>query len=204
MEHYLESVDLKLNYGSGALNITTDALDLVEFVKGSLVNNFDSGEFLDIGAGIGTLTFLLYKQKNFSKFHAIEIQRDVYDLLVSNILLNNIDIKVYNMDIKEFKSDVKFKFIISNPPFYKTNSGFMPQDEVLKISKFEVSLKLSELLDSVDLLLDESGYFFLILPIERDKELRKDNRFIVESYKEHSRGKKTFITYLLRKRNYDK
>ncbi|WP_158007928.1 methyltransferase [Streptobacillus ratti] len=203
MTHYLESVDLKLNYGQGALNITTDALDLIEFIKENLVNIDEVGNMLDIGAGIGTLTFMLYRHKNFTEFHAVEIQKSVYDILVSNISLNNISVKAYNMDIKDFNLPFKFKYIISNPPFYKTNSGYMPQDEIMKISKFEVCLKVSELLDVVNNILDDRGYFFLILPIERDEELRKDTRFIITNFKNHFRGKKNFISYLLRKAKND-
>ncbi len=203
MTHYLESVDLRLNCGKGALNITTDALDLVDFVKENLVNIDEIGSMLDIGAGIGTITFMLYRQRNFTDFHAVEIQKDVYDILLSNILLNNMMVSAYNMDIKEFHLPFKFKYIISNPPFYKTNSGYMPQDEVMKISKFEVCLKVSELLDVVNDLLDDRGYFFLILSIERDEELRKDKRFIIKNYKKHFRGKKVFISYLLRKDKND-
>ncbi len=203
MTHYLESVNLKLNCGQGALNITTDALDLIEFIKDNLVNINESGNVLDIGAGIGTLTFMLYKHKNFTEFHAVEIQKKVYDILLSNISLNNMSVKAYNVDIKEFYVPFKFKYIISNPPFYKTNSGYMPKDEIMKISKFEVCLKISDLLDVVNNLLDDGGYFFLILPIERDDELRKYSRFIIENFKKHSRGKKIFISYLLRKARND-
>ncbi|NYV27703.1 methyltransferase [Streptobacillus felis] len=201
MEHYLESVDLRLKYENGALNITTDALDLVEFIKCNLGD--EKGPMLDIGAGIGTLTFLMYRHENFTEFHAVELQKEVFKILEENVKLNDIDIKLYNIDIKEFEYTNKFKYIISNPPFYKVNSGFMPKDEILKISKFEINLNLSDLLDTTYKLLEDEGYFFLILPIERDKELRSDKRYVVDNFKEIFRGKKTFVTYLLRKRKND-
>lgn len=201
MVHYLESVDLYLKSDENALNITSDALNLVSFIKKELKNIEKKGKVLDIGAGIGTLTFLLYKQNNFKEFYAIEIQEKVYKLLKENIENNKLyNIYPYNLDVKcieKIFEKESFDFVISNPPFYKLNSGFLPKNEILRKSKFEECLTLKELFEKVSYILKEKSDFFLILPIEREKELLSYKNFKLINKEKYINSKKTFVAYHL-------
>ncbi|WP_314011404.1 methyltransferase [Pseudostreptobacillus hongkongensis] len=204
MKHYLESVDLYLEIDKG-LNITSDALNLSRFIKNELKNSNKIGDCIDIGSGIGTLSFLLFRQDKINKFYCVEIQKKVYEMLKKNILENKLEDKIlaFNTDIKEFMVDEykeRFQYIVSNPPFYKLNSGKLPEDEYLKISKFEILLNLEDLFKISSYILKDDGNFFLILPYEREKEVLKNSYFDIIDSEKILNNKKSFIMYNLKKK----
>lgn len=204
MLHYIESVDKYIKHGNNALNITDDAINLVDFIKNEIKCEDSTGELLDIGSGIGTLTIMLSDIKQFNKFTCVEIQEEVFKLLEENILINKMsDVDIFNKDIKDMiKEEFKYKFryIVSNPPYLKVDSGKLPENEILKKSKFEVCLNLSELLEIVDYMLMKDGIFFLILPIYRLKEIEKNNKFKIRSKKEILNSKKSFVLLALERK----
>ena len=181
MLHYIESVDKYIKHGNNALNITDDAINLVDFIKNEIKCEDSTGELLDIGSGIGTLTIMLSDIKQFNKFTCVEIQEEVFKLLEENILINKMsDVDIFNKDIKDMIKEefrYKFRYIVSNPPYLKVDSGKLPENEILKKSKFEVCLNLNELLEVVDYMLMEDGVFFVILPMYRLKEIEKNKKF---------------------------
>ena len=204
MLHYIESVDKYIKHGNNALNITDDAINLVDFIKNEIKCEDSTGELLDIGSGIGTLTIMLSDIKQFNKFTCVEIQEEVFKLLEENILINKMsDVDIFNKDIKDMiKEEFKYKFryIVSNPPYLKINSGKLPKNEILKKSKFEVCLNLSELLEVVDYMLMKDGIFFLILPIYRLKEIEKNKKFKIRNKKEILNSKKSFVLLALERK----
>lgn len=204
MLHYIESVDKYIKHGNNALNITDDAINLVDFIKNEIKYEDSTGELLDIGSGIGTLTIMLSDIKQFNKFTCVEIQEKVFKLLEENILINKMsDVDIFNKDIKDMiKEEFKYKFryIVSNPPYLKINSGKLPENEILKKSKFEVCLNLNELLEVVDYMLMKDGIFFLILPIYRLKEIEKNKKFKIRSKKEILNSKKSFVLLALERK----
>ena len=204
MLHYIESVDKYIKHGNNALNITDDAINLVDFIKNEIKDENGIGELLDIGSGIGTLTIMLSDIKKFNKFTCVEIQEEVFKLLEENILINKMsDVDIFNKDIKDMiKEEFKYKFryIVSNPPYLKINSGKLPENEILKKSKFEVYLNLNELLEVVDYMLMKDGIFFLILPIYRLKEVEKNKKFKIKSMKNILNSKKSFVLLALERK----
>ena len=204
MLHYIESVDQYIKHGNNALNITDDAINLVDFIKNEIKCEDSTGELLDIGSGIGTLTIMLSDIKQFNKFTCVEIQEEVFKLLEENILINKMsDVDIFNKDIKDMiKEEFKYKFryIVSNPPYLKVDSGKLPENEILKKSKFEVCLNLNELLEVVDYMLMKDGIFFLILPIYRLKEIEKNKKFKIKSMKNILNSKKSFVLLALERK----
>lgn len=204
MLHYIESVDKYIKHGNNALNITDDAINLVDFIKNEIKCEDSTGELLDIGSGIGTLTIMLSDIKQFNKFTCVEIQEEVFKLLEENILINKMsDVDIFNKDIKDMIKEefrYKFRYIVSNPPYLKMDSGKLPENEILKKSKFEVCLNLNELLEVVDYMLMKDGIFFLILPIYRLKEIEKNKKFKIKSMKNILNLKKSFVLLALERK----
>lgn len=204
MLHYIESVDKYIKHGNNALNITDDAINLVDFIKNEIKFEDGTGELLDIGSGIGTLTIMLSDIKKFNKFTCVEIQEEVFKLLEENILINKMsNVDIFNKDIKDMIKEefrYKFRYIVSNPPYLKVDSGKLPENEILKKSKFEVCLNLNELLEVVDYMLMKDGIFFLILPIYRFKEIEKNKKFKIRSKKEILNSKKSFVLLALERK----
>ena len=204
MLHYIKSVDKYIKHGNNALNITDDAINLVDFIKNEIKCEDSTGELLDIGSGIGTLTIMLSDIKQFNKFTCVEIQEEVFKLLEENILINKMsDVDIFNKDIKDMIKEefrYKFRYIVSNPPYLKVDSGKLPENEILKKSKFEVCLNLNELLEVVDYMLMKDGIFFLILPIYRLKEIEKNKKFKIKSMKNILNSKKSFVLLALERK----
>lgn len=160
----IDNYDIKIYEDS--FKITKDAILLSDYV---MSDNIKGGLLLEIGAGSGYICIKLCKY--VKKVVALEIQKIVSDRLKDNVLNNNLNIDVVNKNVKDF--DGKFDYIVSNPPYYKLNSGKYPENEIKKLSKFEFLLNLDSLVLNTKRLLKENGFFYFIYPIFRKNELKK-------------------------------
>ena len=166
----LESVNKKMIIDENGLKITQDAILLSEFIKNYFNTKYKNKEkktILEIGAGQGIITLLLSKIEIFEKIFAVEIQKDIFEILKKNIKINNLEEKItsINEDIKTIKGE--YDFIFSNPPYKKINSGKLPENEAEQISKYEILLTLEELFYEIKRLLKNYGEFFVIVPDDR-------------------------------------
>ena len=166
----LESVNKKMIIDENGLKITQDEILLSEFIKkyfNTKYKNKEKKTILEIGAGQGIITLLLSKIEIFEKIFAVEIQKDIFEILKKNIKINNLEEKItsINEDIKTIKGE--YDFIFSNPPYKKINSGKLPENEVEQISKYEILLTLEELFYEIKRLLKNYGEFFVIVPDDR-------------------------------------
>ena len=166
----LESVNKKMIIDENGLKITQDAILLSEFIKkyfNTKYKNKEKKTILEIGAGQGIITLLLSKIEIFEKIFAVEIQKDIFEILKKNIKINNLEEKItsINEDIKTIKGE--YDFIFSNPPYKKINSGKLPENEAEQISKYEILLTLEELFYEIKRLLKNYGEFFVIVPDDR-------------------------------------
>lgn len=167
----LESVNKKMIVEEKGLKITEDAILLSKFIKLYFNTRYKNSKkkkiFLEIGAGQGIISLLMSELNIVSKIFAVEIQKDVFKTLKKNIEINCLEKKIIpiNENIKNIKGE--YDFIFSNPPYKKTNSGKMPENELEKISKYEILLTLEELILKIKKLLKNYGEFFLIVPSDR-------------------------------------
>lgn len=166
----LESINKKMIIDENGLKITQDAILLSEFIKkyfNTKYKNKEKKTILEIGAGQGIITLLLSKIEIFEKIFAVEIQKDIFEILKKNIKINNLEEKItsINQDIKTIKGE--YDFIFSNPPYKKINSGKLPENEAEQISKYEILLTLEELFYEIKRLLKNYGEFFVIVPDDR-------------------------------------
>jgi tRNA1(Val) A37 N6-methylase TrmN6 len=115
------------------------------------------GNILDIGCGVGTLTALLAKDFK-ANFYCVEKQTQMYLYAKKNFQINKIKAKITNCDFKDYKSDIKFDFIISNPPFYRVDRHQSPNISK-NIARYEHHLPLNLLISKSSKLLKPKGYF---------------------------------------------
>lgn len=172
LENYIEkldSIDMNIKIENKGLKITEDPLLLVDTVRKFLNKIKISGykNMLEIGTGQGIVSILLSNIENINKIYAVEIQKELYEILKDNIIENRLTEKIIpiNEDIKNIKGE--YDFIISNPPYYKLNEGKLPADEMELISKYEIKLTLEELVGNIKRLLKNHGYFFIVIPNNR-------------------------------------
>ena len=186
----LESVGKKMIVEEKGLKITEDAILLSEFMKKYFSRKGKNlkGEksFLEIGAGQGIISLLLSELDIISKIFAVEIQEEVFDTLKKNIEINDLNGKIIpiNKNIKNVNGE--YDFIFSNPPYKKTGSGKMPENEMERISKYEILLTLDELILEIRRLLKNYGEFFVVVPNSRLNDVFRciyENRLNVLSVK---------------------
>ena len=186
----LESVGKKMIVEEKGLKITEDAILLSEFMKKYFSRKRKNlkGEksFLDIGAGQWIISLLLSELDIISKIFAVEIQEEVFATLKKNIEINDLNGKIIpiNKNIKNVNGE--YDFIFSNPPYKKTGSGKMPENEMERISKYEILLTLEELILEIRRLLKNYGEFFVVVPNSRLNDVFRciyENRLNVLSVK---------------------
>ena len=186
----LESVGKKMIVEEKGLKITEDAILLSEFMKKYFSRkrkNLKVGKsFLEIGAGQGIISLLLSELDIISKIFAVEIQEEVFAALKKNIEINDLNGKIIpiNKNIKNVNGE--YDFIFSNPPYKKTSSGKMPENEMKRISKYEILLTLEELILEIRRLLKNYGEFFVVVPNSRLNDVFRciyENRLNVLSVK---------------------
>ena len=186
----LESVGKKMIVEEKGLKITEDAILLSEFMKKYFSRKRKNlkGEksFLEIGAGQGIISLLLSELDIISKIFAVEIQEEVFAALEKNIEINDLNGKIIpiNKNIKNVNGE--YDFIFSNPPYKKTSSGKMPENEMERISKYEILLTLDELILEIRRLLKNYGEFFVVVPNSRLNDVFRciyENRLNVLSIK---------------------
>ena len=186
----LESVEKKMIVEEKGLKITEDAILLSEFMKKYFSrkrkNLKREKSFLEIGAGQGIISLLLSELDIISKIFAVEIQEEVFAALKKNIEINDLNGKIIpiNKDIKNVNGE--YDFIFSNPPYKKTSSGKMPENEMERISKYEILLTLEELILEIRRLLKNYGEFFVVVPNSRLNDVFRciyENRLNVLSVK---------------------
>ena len=186
----LESVGKKMIVEEKGLKITEDAILLSEFMKKYFSRKRKNlkGEksFLEIGAGQGIISLLLSELDIISKIFAVEIQKEVFSTLKKNIEINDLNERIIpiNKNIKNVNGE--YDFIFSNPPYKKTGSGKMPENEMERISKYEILLTLEELILEIRRLLKNYGEFFVVVPNSRLNDVFRciyENRLNVLSVK---------------------
>lgn len=186
----LESVGKKMIVEEKGLKITEDAILLSEFMKKYFSRKRKNlkGEksFLEIGTGQGIISLLLSELDIISKIFAVEIQDEVFAALKKNIEINDLNGKIIpiNKNIKNVNGE--YDFIFSNPPYKKTSSGKMPENEMERISKYEILLTLDELILEIRRLLKNYGEFFVVVPNSRLNDVFRciyENRLNVLSVK---------------------
>lgn len=181
----IEKIDeYEIDLDRSNFNITNDAITLFNFM---IEDDVSHGSILEIGPGSGYICLKLYKYNK--DITAIEIQKEVFEVLEKNIRKNSLDIICLNEDV--LKHDEKYDFIVTNPPYYKINSGKYPKSDIMKFSKFEFLLSQEALVRKIKLLLkDENSRFYMGYPIERKNELVANldkNGLIIKKELEKSR-----------------
>jgi tRNA1Val (adenine37-N6)-methyltransferase len=169
---FLESCNQTIIVNKNLFKITSDPLILADFCRENIKK---SGILLDIGAGNGILPLLLSQNIYLSKIVGIEIQKNSFEYFKKNIEINSQEEKIIpcHADINDFFPDYEFDYIISNPPYYRLNSGPLSKSEEISIAKFELKMTLDNLVLNIKRLLKNHGLFYVVIMPERLNDLLK-------------------------------
>jgi len=159
----LDSIkDIKLFQAKNGYRFSVDAVLLEHFISGSKLR---SG--IELGCGSGVISILLAQRMKRVMITAVEIQKSLAERAGRNVRLNNLDdrVSVLSHDVKELKNLYEtnsFDFAFSNPPFRKTATGRISEDDERAVARHEIEMTVSDLVGTAAYLLKHSGRFFLI------------------------------------------
>ena len=149
-------------------NFSLDSVLLPNFV--TLNKNIKN--ILDIGCGNAPIPLILSTKTN-ALITGVEIQKDVYDLAVKSIKINNLEnqINIINADINELYNKFEtesFDVITCNPPFFKVSKqSNLNKSDYKTIARHEVKLNLDDIFKISKKLLKNNGYIAIVHRPER-------------------------------------
>lgn len=148
------------------MKVCTDACIFGAWVSNTIAGRFKAGNCLDIGTGTGLLS-LMVAQKSTLHIDAIEIEENAYMQAAANFSRSpwNDRIQLFHGDINDFPVIKKYDLIISNPPFYEND--LRSKNRNINIARHDENLTLNQLVAAVNLLINENGYFAVLLPYHR-------------------------------------
>lgn len=155
----------EINQSKCAMKIGTDGVLL-----GAWADVSNCRRILDIGTGTGLLALMMAQRSN-ANITAVEIEKDAAIQASNNFLKSswNSRLEAIHSNIEDLRTDIKFDFIICNPPFFKPTAKETTEQRL--IARQSVSLTSKVLLEAVASHMSTNGMFACILPVEESKEL---------------------------------
>ena len=149
-------------------NFSLDSVLLPNFVT----INKNIKNILDIGCGNLPVSLIL-TTKTDASITAVEIQKDVYDIALKNLELNNKQnqINIINADIRDLYKNFETEYydvIVCNPPFFKvSNDSHLNKNDYKTIARHEVFLNLDDLFSISKKILKNNGIISIVHRPER-------------------------------------
>ena len=172
--------DLKIVQDNEMFNFSLDSVLLPNFV--TLNQKID--RILDIGCGNAPIPLILSTKTN-ANITGVEIQKEVYDLAIESIKINNKEdqISIINQDINDYYKKIEtdsFDVITCNPPFFKyIETSNINKNDYKTIARHEVKLNLNQLFSIAKKLLKNNGVIAIVHRPERFvevvEEMKKNN-----------------------------
>lgn len=140
-------------------------------VDAVLLGNFceikRNAKVVDLGTGTGIMPIIIAGKSNVKKIYGIEIQKEVADMAIRSVKLNNLDerIEIINEDLKSIEGliDVNsIDVVVSNPPYMNPGGGLKNPEDLKAISRHEIKCTLEDVIKTAGRLLKHNGHFYLV------------------------------------------
>ena len=136
---------------------------------------------LDLGTGCGIIPLILAYRHPDIHVYGVEIQNDLAELAAANVNENRMQdrITLICRDMRELKPDVidgPVDVIVCNPPYRKPNSGRLNPVPQKAVARHELTVCLTDVLQTVRCMLQTAGRFVTIYTAERTAELLSQMR----------------------------
>lgn len=162
LNYLLDYNNLKIYQNTDWFSFSIDSVLLANFVR---LNN--KMKILDMCTGNAPIPLFL-STKTKSKITGVEIQKEIYDLAVKSVKINNLDnqINILNKDIKKlnniFETDT-FDLITCNPPYFKLEEKSLTnENEIKRKARHEVELCLDDVFKCAKKLLKNNGKIAIV------------------------------------------
>lgn len=160
--------NLKIVQDTEMFNFSLDSVLLPNFVT----LNKKVKKILDIGCGNAPIPLIL-STKCSAKITGVEIQKDVYDMAIEAVKINNLQdrIKIVNDDINEFYKKCEtdtYDVITCNPPFFKyVETSNINKNEYKTIARHELKFNINQLFLIAKKILKNDGSIAIVHRPER-------------------------------------
>jgi tRNA1Val (adenine37-N6)-methyltransferase len=147
--------------------ITTDSMAL-----GASIDCTGCNHVLEVGTGTGIISLMLAQRNELIKITAIDNSTAAISLANRNFKHSpwSAKLKAIHADFNHYDfEETVFDLIVSNPPFYP--KGPLPQSEIKKNSKHDISDITTSIVSKAKTLLIEHGQLWLILPDYLEPEI---------------------------------
>jgi len=160
-EDFFEFKQFKIYQDKSLMKVGTDGVLL-----GAWADISHSRHILDIGAGSGVIAIMLAQRAPEGMITAVEIDEQTAEQAKENMAASPFSerLRCISGSIQDFsaQSPTKFDLIVSNPPFF--TGGTFSHSHSRNSIRHTVKLSHTDLLRSVNKLLDPNGRFCVILP----------------------------------------
>ncbi|HAP95614.1 tRNA1(Val) (adenine(37)-N6)-methyltransferase [Epilithonimonas hominis] len=152
----------EVQQSSEVFRVGTDAVLL-----GILSNVHQARAILEVGTGTGIVALMLAQRNSEANILGIDINPEAVQISQNNFYNSPFSDKIKSQlqDFKNFETDEKFDLIVSNPPYFETNSS---EKDILARQRLE--LDFSDLIQNASQLLSDEGLFSVIIPIDSEKQ----------------------------------
>ncbi len=164
--------NLKIIQNDNWFKFSLESVLLPNFVK----INLRFKNILDLCTGNAPIPLILSTKTN-AKIIGVEIQKDVYELAVKTVKINNLEnqISIINDDLSNLKKIYigdTFDLITVNPPYFKKNELNKKNNDIHKtIARHEEDTTLEDILKISSYLLKNKGHFAMVHRTERFFEI---------------------------------
>lgn len=172
--------NLKIVQNKNYFNFSLDSVLLPNFVF--LGQN--TKMILDLCTGNAPVPLIL-STKTDAKIYGVEIQKDIYDMAVESVKINNLEnrIELINDDAKNiinrFETDT-FDVITCNPPYFKcSDTSLKNANDVKSIARHEIMIELEDVIKVARKLLKNGGSLCMVHRTDRLIE-------IIETMRKHN------------------
>ncbi|WP_313099033.1 methyltransferase [Epilithonimonas sp.] len=152
----------EVQQSSEVFRVGTDAVLL-----GILSSVHQAREILEVGTGTGIVALMLAQRNPEANILGIDINSEAVQISQDNFYNSPFADRVQSQhqDFKNFETEERFDLIISNPPYFETNSS---EKDILARQRLE--LDFSDLIQKASELLSGQGLFSVIIPIDSEKQ----------------------------------
>lgn len=159
----LEFKNLKIIQNKNGFCFGIDSVLLSDFAKEIKKDS----TVIDLGTGTGIISILLSEKTKLKKIVGVEIQKDVADMAIRSVKLNNLEnkIEIINDDINNLCnrfSASSFDAVVTNPPYKKLNTGLTSEDETQLISRHEIKCNIEDIAKTSSYLLKNNGATYMV------------------------------------------
>lgn len=168
LDHLPKHEDIQIYQDDEMFCINTDTMVLGEFLE-----IYKQDVVLDIGTNTGAL--MLYASLfNPRRLVGIDINKKALELAKKNMELNNVqNYELIYADGNTFKLDEEVDVVIFNPPYFKTPSKDLGNNEYLALAKHEDNFSLESMVNCINRNLRNNGTVYFLFQTSRLNEVIK-------------------------------